>query len=157
MQLCLCVFVYLSGIYSTKSTMFPQSWIATLFLPPTVCACMHAFVCRLFVQRLATETFSSLRTKLHSGYPLSRQPQSLSGTGSVFTLTYTLTPTHTHRQRLRGTPDSLKNEAVFSPSRYKAFCEEDPTARLKENPRPFLSLCPKFKWLYYLGMWVRMV
>lgn len=69
--------------------MFSQSWMATLFPPPTECAYMHVFVCRLFVQRLATETFSSLRTKLHSGYWLSRQPEPLSGTGSVFTLTYT--------------------------------------------------------------------
>lgn len=107
-QLCLCMFVYLSGIYS-KSTMFSQSWTTTLLLPPTVCACMHVFVCCLFVYRLATETFSSLWTKLHSGYRLSRQPQSLSGTGSVFTLTYMLTHTH----RLKGTPDSLKRMRLF--------------------------------------------
>ena len=93
-RLCLCVFIYLSGIYSTKSTMFSQSWNA-FSSSSSNSVCMHVFVCRLFVRRLATETFSSLRTKLHSGYWLSRQPQSLSGTGSVFTLTYTLAQTHT--------------------------------------------------------------
>lgn len=94
---CVCLFT------SQESTLLsPQcslkGWTATLFLPPTVCACMHVFVCRLFVQRLATETFSSLRTKLNSGYWLSRQPGPLSGAGSVFTLTYIRINAHTQTE-----------------------------------------------------------
>ena len=139
MRLCLCVFVYLSGIYSTKSTVFSQSWNA-FSSSSSNSVCMHVFVCRLFVRRLATETFSSLRTKLHSGYWLSRQPQSLSGTGSVFTLTYTLAQTHTHTHTNWGEPQILWRMRLFLALLGTRLLWGDPTARLKENPRPS-SLC----------------
>lgn len=99
------------------------------FISSSNCVCMHVFVCRLFVQGLATETFSSLRSKLHSGYRLSRQPQSLSGTGSIFTLTCTVTHTHTDW----GEPLILWRMRLFLAHLGTKLLWEDPTARLKET------------------------
>lgn len=67
--------------------------------------------------------------------------------------THIHTCTHT---RLRGTPDSLKNEAVFSPSRYNAFVRRS-NCQAERKPTAFLTLCPKFKCLYYWDIWVRVI
>ena len=73
--------------------------------------CMHVCVCHLFVHRLATETFSSLRNQ--AVFWVSVVPPTM-----VFVWHWICIHTRIHvcadTHRLRGTPDSLKNEAVFS-------------------------------------------
>lgn len=131
-----CVYLFTS---QESTLLSPQcslkGWTATLFLPPTVHACMClCVVCLSRDQPQKLSHHSEPSCILGIGCPAN---QSFCLALDLYSHSHTYTLTHTHR--LRGTPDSLKNESVFRPSRYKAFVRRS-NCQAERNPRPS-SLC----------------
>lgn len=104
--------------------------------------CVHACVCVSSVcPEISHRNF--LITQNQAAFWVSVVPPT-----AVFVWHWICIHTHihtcTHSHRLRGTPESLKNEAVFSLSRYKAFVRRS-NCQAERKPTAFLALCPKFK------------